>query len=129
MLKRMPFLLFVLVLAACSKSENTVNDNAARSTNISATTTSTPQTPVTTAAAPAKIGIPECDDYLARFDACISGNVPEAARAPYRARIESQRTEWQRLAANPQTKVGLARACKTAAEQQRTTMKSFKCSF
>jgi len=78
---------------------------------------------------PAKIGIAECDGYLARFDACLTDHVPEAARAPYKGSLEAQRTQWQRLAANPQTKAGLAQACKTAAEHQRTVMKSFKCTF
>ena len=42
-------------------------------------------TPAATTASTGKIGVPECDDYLAKVDACVSGKVPEAARAAYKA--------------------------------------------
>ena len=115
-------LMFAFLLAACAKTETTTN-NTAPST---ATGTSTPA-----AAAPSgdKIGIAECDDYLAAYDACITGKVPEAARAQYKAGIEQTRTSWKKLAENPQTRASLAAACKQSAEQARVQMKSFDCTF
>ncbi|HKO63207.1 MAG TPA: hypothetical protein VJV03_18740 [Pyrinomonadaceae bacterium] len=116
-------LVFAFLLMACARTETTTN-NAAPST---ATSTATP-----VAAAPAagdKIGVPECDDYLAAYDACITGKVPEAARAQYTAAIEQTRASWKKLAENPQTRSSLAAACKQSAEQARTQMKSFNCTF
>jgi len=133
MLKRffLPLIaLSALVLIGCSHMEtNSSNHNTASNANRSATTTSSPTTSPVAATTSAKTGVPECDDYITKFDACINGHIPEAARAQYKASLETQRTQWQKLAANPQTKASLAQACKTAQEQQRTALKAFKCTF
>lgn len=134
MLKRffLPLLvLFAMTLIACSKAETTPsNQNASSNANRAATAATTPATAASpTTSTAGAIGVPECDAYLAKFDDCIKGHVPEAARAQYKASLESQRTQWQKLAASPQAKASLAQACKTAQEQQRTALKAFKCTF
>jgi hypothetical protein len=123
------FVLSALVLVGCSQSANNSN-NAAANANRPATTSTPAMTmsPASTTAG-AKIGVPECDDFIAKYDACVSGHVPQAARAQYKASLDTWRSQWQKLAANPQTKPTLAKACKTIAEQQQTAMKSFKCTL
>ena len=113
---------FVFLLAACATTETNTN-NTAPST---ATSTATPA-----AAAPIgdKIGVAECDDFIAAYDACVTGKVPEAARAQYKATIEQWRTSWKKLAENPQTRSSLAAACRQSAEQARAQMKTFDCTF
>lgn len=125
-------LLFLCVLCAflligCSKTETTNNNNSmAGSSN--RTTTSTPAT--TTASSSAeKVGVPECDEYIAKYDACVSGKVPEMARAQYKSALETLRNSWRQAASTPQGKAGLAAACKQATEQARTAMKAYNCSF
>lgn len=118
-------LVCALLLLSCSK-EATTNRGVTAPANPAA---SPAATATTTTASGEKVGVPECDDYIAKYDACVSGKVPEAARAQYRASIEQMRKSWQTLAANPQTKASLAQACKTAAEQARVSMKSFACEF
>ena len=113
---------FAFLLVACAKTETTTN-NAAPST---ATSTSTP---AVLAPSGDKIGVAECDDFIAAYDACVTGKVPEAARAQYKATIEQWRTSWKKLAENPQTRSSLAAACKQSAEQARAQMKSFDCTF
>ena len=112
------------LLVACAKEETTTNRNAAPSTG---TSTSTPAT--TTAAGGDKIGIPECDDFLAAYDACVSSKVPEVARAQYKETIEQWRSSWKKLSGNPETRNSLAAACRQSAEQARVQMKSFDCTF
>jgi hypothetical protein len=112
------------LLVACAKQETTTNRNAASSTG---TSTSTPAT--TTTASGDKIGIAECDDFLTKYDACVSGKVPEVARAQYKATIEQWRSSWKKLAENPDTRGSLAAACRQSAEQARVQMKSFDCTF
>lgn len=133
--------LFALLLAACSSSETTSNNttaNTASSNKTTTTTTTTTSTPATTTSPAStttasssreKIGVAECDDFLTKYEACVSGKVPEAARVQYKATIEQWRKSWRELAANPQTKATLAQACKTSAEQARQSMKSFGCDF
>ena len=110
------------LLVACAKEESPTNRNAAGPTN-----TSTPAT--TTTASADKIGIAECDDFLTAYDACVSNKVPEVARAQYKATIEQWRSSWKKLAENPDTRASLAAACRQSAEQARTQMKSFNCTF
>ena len=85
----------------------------------------------TTSTAPAgdKIGIAECDDFIAKYDACVSSKVPEAARAQYKSAVDQWRASWKKLAENPATKSTLASACKQAAAQQEAALKSYGCSW
>ena len=114
-----------IVLVGCAKSETNNNGNA----NKAATTTTTPASTTSTTASANKIGVPECDEYIAAYDACVSGKVPELARAQYKTALDQMRTSWKKLADNPQTKPSLAAACKQATEQARTAMKSYNCTF
>ena len=50
-----------IVLVGCAKSETNTNGNA----NKAATTTTTPASTTSTTASANKIGVPECDEYIA----------------------------------------------------------------
>ena len=126
-------ILFAFVLVGCTNSETTSTNSSANSNKPAATTS-----PATASYSPAsatssstaeKVGVAECDDFIAKYDACVSSHVPEAVRGQYRASIETWRSQWAKLAANPQTKPSLVQACKTVLEQQKTAMKSFNCTF
>jgi len=114
-----------LVLVGCAKTETNTNANA----NTAATKTTTPASTTATTASADKIGVPECDEFIANYDACVSSKVPEVARAQYKTAIEQWRTSWKKLAENPQTKSTLAAACKQSAEQARASMKTYNCTF
>jgi hypothetical protein len=75
------------------------------------------------------IGVPECDNYLANYDACVSSHVPETARAQYYSALQQTRDSWRKLAADPKTKGTLAAACRQAAQEQAVTLKSYGCDF
>jgi hypothetical protein len=129
MLRKTLLILAVLcaaVLVGCNKTETTENSNTAAGNSNKIVAASTP---ATTAPAGEKVGIPECDDFLAKYEACVSGKVPEAARAQYKSTIDQWRSSWKKLAENPATKGTLAAACKQSAEQAATSMKSFGCSW
>jgi hypothetical protein len=119
------------VLVGCSKSETTANNSTANANKPAAA--STPATastsPASSSSSAEKVGVPECDDFIAKYDACVSSHVPENVRAQYRTSISTWRTQWAKLAANPQTKPSLVQACKQVLEQQKTAMKSFNCTF
>jgi predicted transcriptional regulator len=114
------------ILIGCSKTETMENSNSTAS-NSNKTAASTPAT--TTASTGEKIGVPECDDFISKYDACVSSKVPEAARAQYKSAIDQWRASWKKLAENPATKGTLAAACKQAAEQQAAALKSYGCSW
>lgn len=122
-----------LLLIACGDTSNTNNAPAtnapAANANAGKASATNTAAPAATVAAGDKIGVPECDDYLAKYESCVSSKVPEAARAQYESTLAQTRKSWRDLAANPQTKASLAQACKTATESARQTMKSIGCEF
>ena len=125
----MASLVCAVLLLGCAKTENANNNKTAgtEKTTGSAPSSSTPGT--TAASSDDKIGVPECDDFIAKYDACVSNKVPEMVRAQYKDAIARWRTEWKKLANDPATRPQLVTACKQAAEQQAAALKSFGCSF
>lgn len=128
-MRRMTLLVVSLVLAvglfACSKSENTSNSNS-NSTTTSEKSTTTTTTTTTASTSGDKIGVPECDDFIAKYESCTS-KVPEMAREQYKSAMVQWKASWKKLAENPQTKGSLAAACKQAADQQAAAWKMYGC--
>jgi hypothetical protein len=120
-----------LLVLSCSKPADT-NRNAASTNNTAAHS----GTPVATAptnssnATAEKIGVPECDAFLTAYENCVTSKVPAAQRATFETGMKTWRTEWKRLADNPQTKASLVEACKRQHEIQRTTLnKTYGCTL
>lgn len=114
------------VLIGCATTENKNSSNTAANAE-------KPNTPGTSTSSsePAppsgdKIGVPECDEYIAKYESC-TGKVPEAGRAAYKAALEQARSSWKQLAANPTTRASLAAACRQATETQAAAWKSYGC--
>ena len=121
------FLMGLLVLA-CAPAADTNRNTVAAPTNNSATApASTPAT--TTASTGDQVGIAECDNFITAYENCVASKVPEAARASLRASVTTWRTEWKKLADNPQTRGSLAAACTRQREAAQTQMKAYNCTF
>ena len=121
-----------LLVLACGKAEDT-NRNA---TNANAAAPAAPGTATnrndngnSNTGATAQVGVAECDAFLTAYESCITTKVPEANRAQFRTIMTTWRTEWKKLADNPQTRAGLVTACKTQMENARTQMKAYNCTF
>ncbi len=125
------------LLVACGGGDNTntATTNTANTktgtTNTANTATPASTAPTNTAAAPSadKIGVPECDEYIAKYEACINSKVPENMRATFKNAFDASRKAWRDAAATPQGKAGLATACKAAHDQAKTTLGSYGCSW
>jgi hypothetical protein len=142
----------VCALAACKKEEAPAADPAATpaatdapaadpAATPSADPAATPADPAaaptdpaaapTAAAAPAAdaavTGVPECDDYLTKYMACINDKVPAAARASMQTSMDQMRDSWKTAAAAPGGKAALAQACKSASDAAKQSMKAFGC--
>jgi hypothetical protein len=114
------------ILMGCSKSETNSNSSTTPANSNKATTTTS--TTGTTSAGD-KIGVPECDDFIAKYEACVSGKVPEMARPQFQSAVKQWKDSWKKLAENPQTKGTLAAACKQASEQQAAALKTYGCAW
>jgi curli biogenesis system outer membrane secretion channel CsgG len=111
------------ILIGCSKTETGNSNMATDNSNKGTTTTSK------TAAAGDKIGVPECDDYISKYETCLRGKVPEAARAQLENALKMSRENWKKAAANDQTKSTLAAACKQASDAAAASMKAYGCTW
>ena len=116
------------LLLACAREELTntsTNANKATNTATAPTNTAAP----TNVATADKIGVPECDSFLEKYEACVTDKVPAATRDQFQASLTQWRSSWKQLAANPQGRPALEAACKSAMEQARTSMKAYNCTF
>lgn len=132
MTKKLPYLLGLslgtaMLLVACGGSATNTSNTANTANTKTGNTSATPAT--TTTSAGDKIGVAECDDFIAKYEACVNSNVPEAMRATVRAQLDTMRTSWRQAAANPQGRAGLAAGCKAAHDQARTSMSAYNCSW
>ena len=119
------------VLFACSKTENMSNANSNSSTanKSTGTTTTTTTTSTTTTASADKIGVPECDDYIAKYESCLRGKVPEMAKAQLESSLKTARENWKKAAENASSRGTLAAACKQASDAAAASMKAYGCTF
>jgi hypothetical protein len=126
-------LLGAVMLACGGAAENTnTAANANTNANTKAAATATPaaaSTPASTTSAAGDIGVAECDDFLKKYEACVSGKVPAAAQATFKTSLDTWRSSWKKLAETPQGKAGLETACKSALEQAKTSLASYNCSW
>ncbi len=76
-----------------------------------------------------KIGVAECDDYIAKVNACLSSKVPESARAAFKTSMDSSMKAWKAAAATPQGKAGLAAGCKQATETMKASLSTYNCEW
>ena len=112
------------ILIGCSKMETT-NSNTAMDNSNKGTTTKTE----TTTSSADKIGVPECDDYIAKYEACVRSHVPESARAQVESALKTSRESWKKAAETPQGKASLAGICKQALQTAEASMKAYGCNW
>jgi hypothetical protein len=124
-----------VVLLACggaADNANTATTNATTNSNTKAAATpaaAASPAATTTASAGEKIGVAECDDFIAKYEACVSGKVPAAQQATFKGSIETWRKSWRDLAANPQTKGTLASVCKSSLDQAKASLSAYGCTW
>lgn len=114
-----------IAIAGCGGGSQPVDNKAPNTAKNETPKTEAPKTeaPKTEAPAGEKVGVAECDEYLDKLEACITGGtVPEASRSMIKSSLDTNRKQWKDLAANPQTKPSLTTACKTALD---TAKKSY----
>lgn len=115
-----------LALAGCKKAETPATDAPAATPAAAPAAAAAEVTPApATDTVKAGTGVPECDQYLEKVNACISDKVPEAQRDMMKQGIEQSRSAW----AGVTDKTELANQCKTALEQAKTSFGAMGCSF
>ena len=91
--------------------------------------------PATTGIAPAgatatgDIGIPECDDYLRKYEACVRDKVPASVKPQLETALAQNRQAWQQAAAQPAARSTLASTCQQAVTAARMSMTAYGCQW
>lgn len=84
------------------------------------------------AAAPARAqstGVAACDDFLTKYEACISSKVPAAQQAMFKTQLDQTRKTYSDMAKDALTKPALESACKQSAEQIKASFQAYGCTF
>jgi hypothetical protein len=82
-----------------------------------------------TVSAGEKVGIAECDNFIAAYETCVNSKVEESARANVRASVARLRADWKKMANDPQMRATLAAHCKAQRETTMATMKAYNCAW
>jgi hypothetical protein len=99
-----------------------------------AASSSTPAASATPAATPAstsgstEFGVPECDDYMKKYLACIDKLAP-SAQAQARQALDQSREAWKQAASTEMGKTALASTCKTASDTAAPAMRAQGCTW
>jgi hypothetical protein len=76
-----------------------------------------------------EFGVPECDDYMRKYLACIDSKVPESARVMMRQQIDQTKASWKQAASTEQGKAALATGCRQATEAAKAAMQAYGCTW
>ena len=75
-------------------------------------------------------GVPECDEYMRKYLACIEGKVPEMARGMMKQSLDQQKAAWKQAASTPEGGRAWPPGCKAADEQTKAAVvQAYGCSW
>ena len=112
-------LCFAIMSFGCGgATTNTTNNATANRAANATTTTATSSTTTTPANAETvkadSVGVPECDEYIRKYEACLTTIAAKAPQAVpgLKSGFEAQRSGFKAAASTPQGKTMLATQCK-----------------
>jgi hypothetical protein len=74
-------------------------------------------------------GVVACDDFLKKYEACVTTKVPEAQRATFKGQLDQTRKMWSDMSKDNNTKAALESTCKQSATQMSAALQGFGCTF
>jgi hypothetical protein len=74
-------------------------------------------------------GVAACDDFLKKYEACVTSKIPAAQKATFQGQLDQMRKAWSDAAKAPGAKTTLENTCKQSATQMKASMSAFGCSF
>lgn len=121
--------LATVALVACGGGSQSTSTPPKAADKPAATTTTTTTTAPVATVAKGDFGVPECDDYMSKYLACIDSKVPEAQRGMLRQSLDQAKAAWKQAAATPEGRQGLATGCKAATDAAKQAMQAYGCSW
>lgn len=134
-------MLGAMMMIGCTPAANTTNtaNTANRANTANTTTTTNVNTAMNTNAASnsdtassaANTGVAECDEYIEKYEACltlIASKAPQAQGA-LKTSFEAQRKAFTDAAATPAGKSTLPATCKQAMETAKAATTAYACEW
>jgi hypothetical protein len=84
--------------------------------------------PWSCAASAQALGVPVCDEFLTKYEACVA-KMPAQQQAAFKLSLDQMRTGWTGMATNPQTKPALEGICKQMTDSMKAAMASYGCQW
>jgi hypothetical protein len=87
--------------------------------------------PKTEKASTDSVGVPECDEYIQKYEACLTKVAKQAPQIEpnLKSAFQQQRDGFKQAAASPQSKAMLATQCKQAVETAKQSMNAYTCEW
>jgi hypothetical protein len=126
-----------IFLASCSSTAtNTTNGNTAvvkpaNSTNSAKTDAPKTDAPKTETTSGDSVGVAECDEYIKKYEACLTKIAEKApqAQGTLKTAFEQQRNAFKQAASTEQGKTSLASTCKQAIESAKQSTSAYACTW
>jgi hypothetical protein len=119
-------------LAGCSGAPTTSNSGnsvvVANGGNTSAATTPANTAKTETTAAREKIGVAECDEFIEKYEVCLT-KIPENERDAKKGALDLSRMIWKEDAATPKGRATLAKRCKVVMDITKQTTLQYGCEW
>ncbi len=125
MMRKLAASLIVLLALACTKEQAKDELGAVKKANEVAAQASAHAN--TGAVDP--IGVPECDDYVQKYESCLTDKMPAQDQEIYRVRMSSQRRAWEQMTADPTAHDTLVQQCKDATASAAQEFAKYGCGF
>jgi hypothetical protein len=84
---------------------------------------------VTTTAQAQSTGIAACDDFLTKYDTCVTSKLPAAQQATYKTQLDQTRKMWLDMAKNPAVKSNMEATCKQTTDAMKAALQQYGCTF
>ena len=118
-------------MAAKNTAVVTTTQAATNSSTTASNTTAGNTAKVASDSAEPGTGVPECDEYIKKYEACLTKIAKSAPQVegPMKTAFEAQRNTFKTAAASAQAKATLPATCKQAMETAKTSTKAYGCDW
>ncbi len=135
---------FAIFAAACgAPAANNANNSNVKPASSPAATTPATTAPATTTTAPKaddkktdvaagdSVGVAECDEYIKKYEACLTSIAAKApaVEGPMKTAFQAQRDGFKKAASTPEGKATLPGICKKAIETAKASTSVYACTW
>ena len=119
-------IMLILALSACETKEHAEAELGALSKAKTAAAKASAHANMSQTEA---IGVPDCDDYIRKYETCLAEKVPQEKRAELRRTLDQQRNKWRDAVTGGESQDAVAQQCRSANNTAQSEMGDYGCSW